>query len=219
MNKLSAVLLSLASLAGAAHAQPYNNWVSSDGTVWKNGTNEYCWRNSSWTPATAHPDCDGAIAPKKAEVAAPVINSPATPVASVAPATATPAASPVVAPVAAVPSKLTFAASAFFDTSKAVLKAEGKAQLDELLAKIKSVNWDVLVAVGHADSRGPADFNQDLSVRRAEAVKAYLLNKGLAQQQVKTEGKGSSMPVADNSTEAGRAKNRRVEIEVVGTAK
>jgi OOP family OmpA-OmpF porin len=210
MNKLSAVFLSLACLAGAAHAQPYNNWVSSDGTVWKNGTNEYCWRNSSWTPATAHPDCDGAIAPKKAEVAAPVAMAPAAPVA---------AATPAAAPVAVAPAKVTFAASAFFDTNKSVLKAEGKAQLDDLLAKLKSVNWDVLVAVGHADSRGSADINQELSVRRAEAVKAYLLNKGLSQQQVKTEGKGSSMPVADNSTEAGRAKNRRVEIEVAGTAK
>jgi OmpA-OmpF porin, OOP family len=212
MNKLSAVFLSLACLAGAAHAQPYNNWVSSDGTVWKNGTNEYCWRNSSWTPATAHPDCDGAIAPKKAEVAAPVASAPAAaPV-----ATATP---PAAAPVAVAPAKVTFAASAFFDTNKSVLKAEGKAQLDDLLAKLKSVNWDVLVAVGHADSRGSAELNQALSVRRAEAVKAYLLNKGLSQQQVKTDGKGSSMPVADNSTESGRAKNRRVEIEVVGTAK
>ena len=214
MNKLSAVFLSLACLAGAAHAQPYNNWVSSDGTVWKNGTNEYCWRNSSWTPATAHPDCDGAIAPKKVEVVAPVVSAPA---ASVAPAAPVAAVAPPAAPVAVAPAKVTFAASAFFDTNKAVLKAEGKAQLDDLLVKLKSVNWDVLVAVGHADSRGPADFNQDLSVRRAEAVKAYLLNKGLAQQLVKTEGKGSSMPVADNSTEAGRAKNRRVEIEVVGT--
>lgn len=211
MNKLSAVFLSLACLAGVAHAQPYNNWVSSDGTVWKNGTNEYCWRNSSWTPATAHPDCDGAIAPKKAAVAAPVASAPAAPVAAATP--------PAAAPVSVAPAKVTFAASAFFDTNQAVLKAEGKAQLDDLLAKLKSVNWDVLVAVGHADSRGSAELNQALSVRRAEAVKAYLLNKGLSEQQVKTDGKGSSMPVADNSTEAGRAKNRRVEIEVVGTAK
>jgi OOP family OmpA-OmpF porin len=125
----------------------------------------------------------------------------------------------VVAPAPVVPSKVTFAAAAFFDTNKAVLKPEGKAQLDDLLGKLKSVNWDVLVAVGHADAQGSANANQDLSVRRAEAVKAYLLSKGLSQQQVKTDGKGSTMPVADNSTAAGRAKNRRVEVEVVGTAK
>jgi OOP family OmpA-OmpF porin len=207
-------------------AQPYNNWVSSDGTVWKNGTNEYCWRNGFWTPATAHPDCDGAIAPKKpaapapSVAAAPVAAAPApAPVpAVVAPAVTAPAPA-VVAPAPVVPAKVTFAAAAFFDTDKAVLKPEGKAQLDDLLGKLKSVNWDVLVAVGHTDAQGSASWNQGLSVRRAEAVKAYLLSKGLSQQQVKTDGKGLTMPVADNSTAAGRAKNRRVEVEVVGTAK
>ena len=226
MKKLSAVFFSLACLAGAVQAQPYNNWVSSDGTVWKNGTNEYCWRNGFWTPATAHPDCDGAIAPKKpaapapSVAAAPVAAAPApAPVpAVVAPAVTAPAPA-VVAPAPVVPAKVTFAAAAFFDTDKAVLKPEGKAQLDDLLGKLKSVNWDVLVAVGHTDAQGSASWNQGLSVRRAEAVKAYLLSKGLSQQQVKTDGKGLTMPVADNSTAAGRAKNRRVEVEVVGTAK
>jgi OOP family OmpA-OmpF porin len=199
--------------------------VSSDGTVWKNGTNEYCWRNAFWTPATAHPDCDGAIAPQKPEApaapvaAAAVVPTPVVPAPAVIAPLVTAPAPVVVAPAPVVPSKVTFAAAAFFDTNKAVLKPEGKAQLDDLLGKLKDVNWDVLVAVGHADSLGPVNWNQNLSVRRAEAVKAYLLSKGLSQQQVKTDGKGSTMPVADNSTAAGRAKNRRVEVEVVGTAK
>lgn len=214
MKKLSVVFLSLACLAGVVQAQPYDNWVSSDGTVWRNSANEFCWRDAAWTQATASPGCDGAIAPKKpvAQVApavAPVVKPPVV----VPPA-------PVVAPPAPViPAKVTFAAAAFFDTDKAALKPEGKAQLDDLLGKLKSVNWDVLVAVGHTDSRGSAAWNNDLSLRRAEAVKAYLLSKGLSQQQVKTDGKGSAMPVADNSTAAGRAKNRRVEIEVVGVSK
>ena len=125
----------------------------------------------------------------------------------------------VVVPAPVVLAKVTFSAAAFFDTDKAVLKPAGKAQLDDLLGKLRSVNWDVLVAVGHTDSRGPAGWNQDLSLRRAEAVKAYFLSQGLSEQQVKTEGKGSTMPVADNSTASGRAQNRRVEVEVVGTAK
>lgn len=228
MKKLSAVFFSLACLAGMAQAQPHNNWVSSDGTVWKNGTNEHCWRNAFWTPATSHPDCDGAIAPKKpAAPAAPVAAAPVAPASAAptapAPASAVPAvtapAPALVAPAPVVPAKVTFAAAAFFDTDKAVLKPEGKAQLDNLLGKLKSVNWDVLVAVGHTDAQGSASWNQGLSVRRAEAVKAYLLSKGLSQQQVKTEGKGSTTPIADNSTAAGRAKNRRVEVQVVGTAK
>ena len=69
----------------------------------------------------------------------------------------------------------------------------------------------------HADSIGSDAYNQKLSVRRAEAVKAYLLSKGIEANRVYTEGKGEKQPVADNKTAAGRAKNRRVEIEVVGT--
>jgi OOP family OmpA-OmpF porin len=71
--------------------------------------------------------------------------------------------------------------------------------------------------VGHTDSVGSEAYNQKLSLRRAEAVKAYLVSKGIEANRVYTEGKGTKQPVADNKTTEGRAKNRRVEIEVVGT--
>ncbi|RZI67043.1 MAG: OmpA family protein, partial [Pseudomonas sp.] len=118
-------------------------------------------------------------------------------------------------PVAA--SKVTFAADAFFDFDKSVLKPEGRAKLDDLVSKIRDVNLEVIIAVGHTDSVGTDAYNQRLSVRRAEAVKAYLVTKGIERNRVYTEGKGEKQPVADNRTAAGRAKNRRVEIEVVGT--
>jgi OOP family OmpA-OmpF porin len=113
--------------------------------------------------------------------------------------------------------KVTFAADAFFDFDKAVLKPEGRAKLDDLVSKIRDVNLEVIIAVGHTDWIGSNAYNQRLSVRRAEAVKAYLVSRGIEKNRVYTEGKGKTQPIADNRTAAGRARNRRVEIEVVGT--
>ena len=78
---------------------------------------------------------------------------------------------------------------------------------------------EVVISVGHTDSVGGDAYNQKLSVRRAEAVKAYLVSKGIEANRVYTEGKGKKQPVADNKTAEGKAKNRRVEIEVVGSIK
>ena len=112
---------------------------------------------------------------------------------------------------------MTYAADAFFDFDKSVLKPEGRAKLDDLVGKIQGINLEVIIAVGHTDSVGTDTYNQRLSVRRAEAVKGYLVSKGIERNRVYTEGNGEKQPVADNKTSEGRAKNRRVEIEVVGT--
>ena len=203
LNKV-AMLFASAALATAAGAQTIDNWKNgTNELVWKNGTNELCWRNGFWTPATAAPGCDGAIVP-------------AAPAAVPAPAAVAPAPAPApVAPPAA--TKVTYAADAFFDFDKSVLKPEGKAKLDDLVGKIKDINLEVIIAVGHTDAVGSDSYNQKLSVRRSEAVKAYLVSKGVEKNRVYTEGKGEKQPVADNKTGEGRAKNRRVEIEVVGT--
>ncbi|OYZ65825.1 outer membrane protein OmpA, partial [Acidovorax sp. 24-64-9] len=177
LNKV-AMLFASAALATAAGAQTVDNWKNGSGElVWKNGTNEYCWRDAFWTPATAAPGCDGAL------VAAPA----AAPVAA-APAAAAPAAKP--APAPAVATKVTYAADAFFDFDKSVLKPEGKAKLDDLASKVKDINLEVIIAVGHTDSVGSDAYNQKLSVRRSEAVKAYLVSKGIEKNRVYTEGKG-----------------------------
>jgi OOP family OmpA-OmpF porin len=113
--------------------------------------------------------------------------------------------------------KVTFAADVLFDFDKSVIKAEGKSKLDDLAAKVRGINLEVVIAIGHADLIGSDAYNQKLSVRRAESVKAYLVSKGIEPNRIYTEGKGEKQPVADNKTREGRAKNRRVEIEVIGT--
>lgn len=123
------------------------------------------------------------------------------------------------APAQQASTKLTLSSDALFDFDKAVLKAEGRKNLDELVQRIKGVQLDVVIAVGHTDAIGSDAYNMGLSLRRAEAVKAYLVNQGIPADQIRTEGKGKTQPVASNATAEGRSQNRRVEIDVIEVVK
>lgn len=211
MKKLNkaAMLLACAAITTGAAAQTVDNWRNGTSElVWMNGTGELCWRDSGWTPPTAAANCDGAPkavavapAPEPAPVAAPEPPPPPPPPPPVAPA----------------PTKVTLNADAYFDFDKSVLKPEGKAQLDELAAKAKDIDLEAVIAVGHTDATGKDDYNQKLSVRRANAVKDYLVSRGIDAKSIYTEGKGETQPKADNKSKTGRAQNRRVEVEAVGT--
>jgi len=201
----AALALGLGATGAYAQDHGYVMAPASDNVVVKNPFG-LCWRTGYWTPAMATTECDPDLVPKKAAPMAPKAAPPM--------AAPKPAPKPVVKPVT---EKVTMAAETNFDFDKAVLKPEGKARLDDLVGKLKAVNLEVIIAIGHTDSIGTKAYNQKLSVRRANAVKAYLVSKGIEANRIYTEGKGETQPIADNRTKQGRAKNRRVEIEVVGT--
>jgi OOP family OmpA-OmpF porin len=203
MNKtLKLVLAGVISVAATAtSAQTVDNWVNSTGTPWKNGDGTLCWRDANWTPATAAANCDGWLAPKKA-----------------APAAAKPAAKPAAKAAPAVTqSKITLQADTLYDFDKATLKPEGRATLDKVAKDLSKIKLEVIIAVGNTDSVGSDAYNMALGQRRAQSVKAYLVSKGVDGSRVYTESKGESNPVASNATAEGRSKNRRTDIEVVGT--
>ena len=197
MNKtLKLILAAVITIsAGSAMAQPKNvdNWVNSTGTPWRNGDGTLCWRDATWTPATAAPNCDGWLAPK-------------------------PAAAPAAAVSKVTQKKITLQADTLFDFDKSNLKSEGVATLNKLAQDIKKMKLEVVIIVGYTDSVGTDAYNIALGQRRANAVKAFLTNDGgVEATRVYTESKGKADPVASNATAEGRAKNRRAVIEVVGT--
>ena len=220
MIKKSLLLTVMLGLSGAAFAQTagidrkdtIGYAIDQRDNVVKSGFG-LCWRTGYWTPAMAIAECDPDLVKKAAPAAAP---------AAAAPAAAAPAAA---APKPAA-QKVTLAADALFDFNKADLRAEGKAKLDKLAGDIKGIKLEVIIAVGHADRFGTDAYNLKLSEKRAEAVKAYLVSKGVEPNRVYTEGKGKKQPV----TKADQCKgpkskkvvdclqpDRRVEIEVIGT--
>lgn len=178
--KKSLIVL-LAALSTTVFAS--DNWENSSGINWRNGDGTLCWRDSSWTPATAAKGCDGALTAKTTTVTT---------------------------------TKITLQADTLFDFDKSAIKPEGQVALDNLANKLKNVKIEVAVAVGNTDSIGTDAYNLALGQRRALAVKTYLVSKGVPADRIYTESKGKSNPVASNATAEGRAKNRRVDVEVVG---
>jgi OOP family OmpA-OmpF porin len=154
-----------------------------------------CVRTSSWSKDTAVKECDPELFPEPVAEAAPPPVAPAPPPVSY--------------------ETMTLSAGALFDFDKASLKPEGKMQLDEVAGKItRNDKVESVRIVGHTDSTGPESYNQQLSLRRATSVRDYLGTKGVDSSLMSISGMGESSPAADNSTRAGRAQNRRVEVTI-----
>lgn len=212
--------------AAAQSTQAY--WRSSAGLVWKDPFG-LCWRSGAWTPATATAECDPELMKKPAPrpSAAPPPAPPPAPKPAPAPIAAPP--KPVPAPMPApapapVPQKVTLNADVLFDFDKASLTPADRAKLDDLAGRMTGVNVEVVVATGHTDPLGSSAYNQKLSVRRADSVKAFLMSKGLDADRIYAEGKGETQQVKAcprSMSRAARIKclapNRRVEVQVIGT--
>lgn len=186
-------------------------WLGSDGE-YARGRDGKCVRTIKWTPEAAIPGCEGGE--MKAEVKPATAAKEAAAEPAPEPATDTKAAA-VVAPTAA----FSLASGASFELGGSTLSAEGKAEIAALVDQFEGKTVGSVVIEGYTDDSGDAAFNQQLSEKRAEAVKAELVAHGAKAEKITTVGYGESNPIADNSTREGRAKNRRVEIKVDGIKK
>ncbi len=198
----SAIVLSGISLQATADKE---YWLGTDGEYARD-RNGHCIRTIKWTTEAAIPGCEGGEMKAEAKPAAAPIKeaAPAEPVAEIK--------------AAAVPAQAAFnlSSGSSFELGGSTLSAEGKAEITALIAKFEGKTADSVIIEGHTDSSGDAAFNQQLSEKRAEAVKAELVANGAKAEKITVVGYGESKPVADNDTREGRAANRRVEIKVDG---
>ncbi len=204
----SGAVLAQGAGADSTVKKPEAYGIDDRGIVARNTTG-LCWRTGYWTPAMAIHECDPDLVKKPDEVAA-------------APAGAAAAADAGTT----APDKITFSADALFDFDSAKLKPAGVQSLNEFVGGISDLKYDLIIAVGYADRIGSDEYNRNLSLRRAEAVKAHLVSRGISPDRVFVDGKGEANPVTGNSCIGEKktkalidclAPDRRVEIEVAGT--
>ncbi|MFN7085814.1 MAG: OmpA family protein [Burkholderiales bacterium] len=214
---IAALALSATAFAQDAKNQGYLVDTQGQNAIVRAAGAGVCVRTSDWTPARAVAECDPDLVKKP--VAAPKVAPPPPPAPPAKPA-------PKKEPPKMLPQKINFSGDALFDFDKAVLKADGKAMLDELVRVLQGAKYEVILAIGHADRIGTKAYNQKLSERRAAAVKAYLVGKGIAPNRIYAEGKGETQPVTkpgDCKGKRGKAliaclqPDRRVDVEVTGT--
>lgn len=209
------IIVALLGISNSALAQGTRTdayLIDSRGHVVTSGFGQ-CWRTSQWGPTKATAECDPALMAKPAPRIAEMVAKPE-PV--MTPPLVVAAREPAPAPKQARVERINLEADANFDFDKSDLKPGDRAELDQIAARLRGVEIESIVIEGHTDSVGGTQFNQALSLRRAEAVKAYLVGKGVDPSRIQTVGFGETNPVSDNRTAEGRAKNRRVEVEITG---
>lgn len=214
INMFAIASLTVAGIASADEITKEGYLTDTRGNVVKSGTG-LCWRTGFWTPAMAIMECDPDLVkkaePKMADAKA-----------------AEPAPAPFVGPEKAAFVPITLQAETLFDFDKSFIRADGKKKLDdEVVGKMKQYpQVEVVLVTGHADRIGTETYNQKLSQRRADAVKAYLVEQGIDAKRVETDAKGESEPVVSCDDVKGKVSgknsklveclqpNRRVMVEV-----
>ena len=217
------VLALSAMLCAPVMAQTAEGYVQSSGMIVKNPYG-LCWHTGYWTPAMAIMECDPDLVPKPA-APAPVAPPPA-PRAAPAPAPA-----PTPAPAAAAPKRcdatITFISDEVFEFNKAVLRKAAMAKLDEgVVAKLpQCAKIELILVSGYTDRLGSQQYNQKLSEKRADAVKAYLVKKGVDASKIDTMGMGKTLQIKSCPDGKDRkalieclAPNRRAVVEIKGLA-
>ena len=227
--KLNKTTLALALIAAnvipsAANAQSRNQGYLTDqnANIVTSPNTGLCWRTGAWTPALAVAQCDPDLV-KKYEAAPSAKPSPAAKAAPVAPKEVQ---APPKAAAKPAPQKINFSADALFDFDKSELRPQGKAMLDDLANTLGGAAYEVILAIGHTDRLGSTQYNQKLSLKRAESVKQYLVAKGIAPNRIYAEGKGKAQPItkpADCRMTNRKAlitclqADRRVDVEVTAS--
>jgi OmpA-OmpF porin, OOP family len=213
----SILALSAVALHAETPAENTSGYVTAGSGPIVKGSTGICWHNGYWTPAMAIKACDPDLVPKE-EVKPP----PPPPPAVVPPPPPPPPPKPVAKTL-----KLT--ATDLFDFNKAVVTPQAKELIDrEIVAKLSGFSEIKIILVsGHTDRLGSQQYNQKLSEKRADAVKAYLVSRGVAANKIEATGFGKTTPVKFGCDDKLKRKqlieclapNRRVVIEVSGTAK
>lgn len=215
----AALAVSFMALSGAAAAAA-PGYVTSGPTAVTNAAGQ-CWTTSDWTPLNAAAPCH--VVTRASAAPVPVVR--AAPESAPAPAPA-----PQAAPLAAAPpviQRFNLSSDVLFRFGSAELREGATTELDELARTMEGAQVDRIVAIGHTDRIASQEYNERLSQRRAEAVKEYLVKKGVDPQRIEVQAMGESQPQTEcrgMGPESGTnqklvaclAPDRRVEIQVLG---
>jgi outer membrane protein OmpA-like peptidoglycan-associated protein len=211
-HALSAVIVASATFNAFASDGAY--WTTVNGNIFRSATTGECVRSGSWTPEDAIEECEGKATKTAAPVATAVADSDGDGVADdLDKCPDSPADKPVDANGCTIVSVVL--KNVHFESNSSELTAGSSVDLDKVVESMKQYDDLRIEVQAHTDNMGDAAYNQYLSEQRAESVRDYLVDKGIAADRMEVKGYGETQPIADNNAREGRAKNRRVELKII----